>query len=294
MAVDEAYLAGMGSFQDEGGRFREDFVRPPVSTEMTLGVLSRPTGPSRTLGWVLCPAFGSEQMHLLHLETLAARALASAGFPVLRFHGRGYGDSESSAEPTLSSHLADAADAVRFLQEFADVANVGVIGARLGGAVAMTTAVELGLRYVAMWQPAVDGRSIIRDARWRGAIAGMLGRDEVDASSSTSAAGPGIEAMDLLAVARRFSGWSLLIAASSSGALPSDLTGIVRELEAGGRSSVQILRDQFATRFGGPHHRYVEGKPYKQDVRRSLDRQIAHATAAWAGTLPTLVEDGSS
>ena len=42
-----------------------------------------------------CPSFAMEQIHLGRMEVVMARVLAAAGFPVLRYHGQGYGDSQA-------------------------------------------------------------------------------------------------------------------------------------------------------------------------------------------------------
>src|SRR5439155_562777 len=150
----------------------------------TVAVLSRPLGQSSSVGWVVCHSFGMEQIHLGRLDVLAARALAAAGFPVLRFHGQGYGDSEKGADAIgLSSHLAENADAVRLLQEQEGVERVGVLGARFGGMVAALVADRLDLPLMALWDPSVRGNLYIRDLLRRELLSKMAaGEDEVGPS----------------------------------------------------------------------------------------------------------------
>src|SRR5205823_2231940 len=100
-------------------------------------VLYEPLGEHRSAGWVICHSFGQEHSHLMEHEVVAARALASAGFPTLRYHGQGYGDSMGHpGEATLESHVGDALGAVDVLLGRTGIHDVGVLGARFGGAVA--------------------------------------------------------------------------------------------------------------------------------------------------------------
>src|SRR3989442_15031247 len=132
MATRTAALERHGRYEDRQAGISEEFLQPVLGGERTVAVLSRPLGQSSSVGWVVCHSFGMEQIHLGRLDVLAARALAAAGFPVLRFHGQGYGDSEKGADAIgLSSHLAENADAVRLLQEEEGVGGVGALGARL-------------------------------------------------------------------------------------------------------------------------------------------------------------------
>src|SRR5439155_21402197 len=97
-------------------------------------------------------------------DAFMARTLAAAGFPVLRFHGQGYGDSERDmSDIGLSSHLADATDAVALMAAQDDVHEVGIMGARLGGMVAALVADAQTLPYLAIWDPVVAGAQYMRD-----------------------------------------------------------------------------------------------------------------------------------
>src|SRR5688572_11635195 len=106
MALDEALLGAHRRFEDPALGYSEEFLQPTLGGRKTVAVLSLPLQSRQPLGWVICHSFGIEQVHLGRLDTMVARALAGAGFPVVRFHGRGYGDSEGSVEEiSLSSHL---------------------------------------------------------------------------------------------------------------------------------------------------------------------------------------------
>src|SRR5439155_191024 len=127
-----------------------------------VAVLSRPLERRRAVGWVICHSFAQEHYRLYRTDVAVARALASTGFLVLRYHGQGYGDSEGRMEDiTLSSHLADARDAVRTMRE-QGLEAVGVIGTRFGGTIAAMVADELGAHALAVVDPVMSGREFMR------------------------------------------------------------------------------------------------------------------------------------
>lgn len=82
-------------------------------------------------------AIGVEQLTLYRQEVLAARAAAARGFPVLRYHARGHGDSAgSAADVTLASLVTDARAAADEARRRAGRAQVVWLGVRLGALVA--------------------------------------------------------------------------------------------------------------------------------------------------------------
>jgi alpha-beta hydrolase superfamily lysophospholipase len=80
---------------------------------------------------------GVEQITLYRQEVLAARAAAARGFPVLRFHARGHGDSGGvSADVTLASLVADARAAADEARRRSRRHQVVWLGVRMGALVA--------------------------------------------------------------------------------------------------------------------------------------------------------------
>ena len=139
---------------------REEFMRANLGGGNSVAVLSSPLGDRRALGWVICHSFGLEQGDLQSVETPLARQLSANGFPVLRYHGQGYGDSDFPAERvSLQSHLTDALDAAGTLTDKTGVSSVGLIGARFGATVASLIADRLNATALVMWDPVINGRS---------------------------------------------------------------------------------------------------------------------------------------
>jgi uncharacterized protein len=102
------------------------------------GLLHEPADAPSRLGFVLSHPFGEEKLWSHRVFVSLARALALRGHPVLRFDFTGAGDSDgSSADTSLSSHLADLGAAVETLaSRRPDVQRVGLIGLRFGASVA--------------------------------------------------------------------------------------------------------------------------------------------------------------
>lgn len=305
--IDRALLERHRRFEDERLGVREEFLQPTIGGKGTVAVLSRPLGPSLPIGWVVCHSFGLEQIHLGRLDVLAARHLAAAGFPVLRYHGQGYGDSEDvETEIGLTSHLRDAADAVELMQGQNGVRRVGVMGAKLGGMVAARIADRLDLDLLGLWEPVVRGAQFARDllrARLFSEMVGALAQESVsdvnqlrkDLSSQgwvdinglrlTQGAHDQIAGADLVADLTRFRGAALLVGVSRSGRPGPALSKLRDHLEGlGARCTLEVLSHPLAAQFGQFHFQTVEGGRGKRDVHLELHEQIASTTAAWAAS----------
>jgi uncharacterized protein len=105
------------------------------------GFLHVPDGAEKRPGLVLCHGFGGSCRGAGHPEL--AKALAAAGYVVLRFDFRGCGQSEGTrGDVIVDEEIADLRHALDFLlaQPQVDTARIGVIGASLGGSVAIEVA----------------------------------------------------------------------------------------------------------------------------------------------------------
>jgi pimeloyl-ACP methyl ester carboxylesterase len=296
--IDLALIERHRRFEDPAAGIAEEFVTPVIGGAETIGVLTRPTGPSRDVGWVICHSFGEEQSHLYRLDVMAARGLAAVGFPVLRFHGQGYGDSAGSVEDVdVASHLADAADAVDALRERTDVRSIGVAGARFGGTVAALTADRLDLPMMALWQPVSDGAAYVR-AILRGRALSRLAREghaepvaedelrlrlsrqgflDVNGLFLSARASEQLDAVDLVRDLRRFQGRCLLVSVTRSGRSDPTDEVLAARLEGLGATCdrSRVVHPQ-APRFG--RSRANRGV----DPVHELDERIVERTVAWS------------
>src|SRR5262249_34932224 len=155
---DVALLASHRQYEDKRTGITEEFLQPTLQGVRTVAVLSRPLGPARPVGWVICHSLALEQVHLARMEVVVARTLAAAGFPVLRYHTRGYGDSDGGEGVGLGTHLADATEAVELMRRVGGVERIGMLGARFGGTVAALVADRLDLDLLGLWEPVTRGQ----------------------------------------------------------------------------------------------------------------------------------------
>ena len=113
------------------------------SSGITLrGTLHAPEGPAPSrAGLILCHGFGGSSNGAGHPEL--ARTLERAGYAVLRFDFRGCGASDGERGRVICmEEVEDVRAAIGFLQAqpSVDASKIGLIGASLGGSVALTAA----------------------------------------------------------------------------------------------------------------------------------------------------------
>jgi pimeloyl-ACP methyl ester carboxylesterase len=305
MGIDLELLQQHRRFEDPVAGLSEEFIQARLGLGRTVGVLSRPLGPSSSIGWVICHSYGIEQIHLGRMDVIAARALASAGFPVFRFFGQGYGDSEFGMERVgLSSHLAEAEDAVDLMRRIDGIEQVGLLGARFGAAVAAMTADRLHLTYLGLWDPVVRGSQYLRDLFRSEILSGIVESGEGDGAVQlqrineelrsagwteirgwplSRVAHDEISAVDLEQALARFSGSALIVAVSRTAKIPSHLSGLSDTITAGGGTvSLEVVTDPFASQFGQFRWRTVDGGTSKRDTQLELNEKVAQVTSAWA------------
>lgn len=274
--------------------------------------MSVPLGEALPIGWVVCHSFAMEQLHLGRLDVSVARALASAGFPVLRYHGQGYGDSEHGMDGIgLSSHVADALDAVAFLRAELGVQEVGVLGSRFGGTVATLVARQASLPYLVACEPVVSGSRFMLEflstrvlSEWSGtAVRGQEGEGasgmaslrqqlatrgwaDVKGFPLHSSAHDEIAGVDLSSQLLEYRGRTLLISISRTDRPSVNLRKLVERVRAEGLDcSIEIIQDRLAPQFGQFHFQTVDGGRAKVDVQVDLEAEIARRIQAWTGAL---------
>ena len=310
MPVDLDLIERHVSYDDPGSGVREEFVRPVLGGARTVAVLSRPVGESAPIGFVICPSFGPEHTQLNGLEVVVARAMAGAGFPVLRYHSQGYGDSEGTPEAiTPASHLADAADAVRFLSERLDGLPVGTLGGLFGAVVAALTAEALALPAVGMWEPAPEGdryaERLLRNLALQ-EIAAARNQDRpqpplsvlrqrlvdpgvVDAQgfAFTRAADEELRTFSLPDRLASFRGASLVLVVSRSGRPGRTGLTLHEHLDRlGGQATLRSLHDKLVRPLGTYRFVGFPDRPGRLDTQFRLNSEIAAATVEWARSLP--------
>lgn len=130
------------------------------------GVSYQPT--ASTVGAVvICPAILSEYDHTYSIDVSLARALATRGIAVHRFHYRGSGHSDGEpSEMTFETMLEDALRATERFSRQVGVEEPAILGVRFGSLVAAAVADAGGGSPLVLWEPALSGRTYFREA-WR-------------------------------------------------------------------------------------------------------------------------------
>jgi pimeloyl-ACP methyl ester carboxylesterase len=301
MIIEDKRLTEWRRFADPAGGFQEEFLQPEVEGNKLLATLSRPLGESRPVGWVICHSFGIEQIHLGRLEVTAARDLAAAGYPVLRYSGRGYGDSEASAwDVTLDSHVQDATEMVALMRGLERVEAVGLIGVRFGGMVAGIVADRTGSQYLVAYEAIMDAGRFMSQLVRSGAMSAIVGKKathrpvkeikeslltqgwaDLGGLALTRECFEGMQGVRLIDAMRRFSGNALLISVNTTGTLGAEPVRLAQHIESlGGSCKVTALKH--LTVFG--RFQYGEGPAnavHKVDTLHELSQRLSEQTVSW-------------
>lgn len=138
-------------------------------------VLHRPLADP-VAGVLICCSVMSEFVANYRREVLLARALASQGVAVQRFHYRGTGNSDGGeAEAHLASMVHDAATVLEGFQRRTGLGRVVLLGTRWGGLVAAAPAAQRPGSPLVLWEPVTDGSRYFREM-----IRGRLVREMKD------------------------------------------------------------------------------------------------------------------
>jgi pimeloyl-ACP methyl ester carboxylesterase len=224
---------------------------------------------------------------------------------VLRFHARGYGDSDPlPGHVTLETHLEDAAQAVDLLRRTVDIAAVGLTGFRFGGTIAALIADHLAddpipVSALALWEPVVRGRIYAQSLLRLGVMTELIsrGREEgatepIDVLRERGALDVqgfplGVEAFEQMSTVdlrndlAAFRG-SSLIGQVSKGASPrTDLQNLATHLtELGGSCRFEVLRHPQAHKLGRPRFRGLANGG-KADTQADLTDNLIELTTSW-------------
>jgi pimeloyl-ACP methyl ester carboxylesterase len=187
---------------DESGGFREEATFFGSGRARLFGVLHRPEDPP-VGGVVICPSIYAEFMAGYRMDVAVARALASRGLAVQRFHYRGVGHSDGEAsEMTFATMVEDARTAAERLASETGVTRLAFLGTRFGALIAASMAAERRECPLVLVEPVLDAKRFFRDA-WRAFLIRSLRAGATDAppSPGLSVALAQEEAVDILGYA---------------------------------------------------------------------------------------------
>jgi pimeloyl-ACP methyl ester carboxylesterase len=172
--------------------------------------MHEPEAPARPRAFVICPPFGHEYLQFHRALRLLGNLLCEAGFPVLRFDLHGCGDSSGDAAGwSMDRWFTDTCEAVDELRRRTGIEDIGLIGLRLGGAIATrVAAARPDIERLVLWDPVFDGTAYLTEMRamqdtmlsYAHVIPDAKGsRDEVLGYALPSALATDIEGVDLTA-----------------------------------------------------------------------------------------------
>ena len=135
-----------------------------ASERPLFGAYHPPHGaPGKALGIVVCPPLGVEGLRAQRALRQLATMLAKSGIHVLRFDFYGTGDSSGTCEEgSIGLWLEDIDTARQELAEIASIEQLGLVGLRMGGALAaLSAAASPDLNRLVLWDPVVDGAAYV-------------------------------------------------------------------------------------------------------------------------------------
>ena len=181
-------------------------------------------------GLVFCDPFAEEKKCSHRVLVEAARSFCTADIGSLRFDYRGTGDSPGEfGEATPEQWVEDIVAAARHLRDYYHVGTVGLLGLRLGGALALqAVAADAPADFLILWEPVLSGKQYLAQNLRRSLIKAMLTDEDKFNSSQVKASlqqqyfdfdgylissemRRQIEAIDLLRTTERFVGPSLTV-----------------------------------------------------------------------------------
>lgn len=126
-----------------------------------------PSESDRRVGVVLCYPAGQEYIRSHRAFLQLALRLSAAGFHTLRFDYSGCGDSALGSEHgDLGLWTQDTVTALLELREGGDLSRLCLIGLRVGGSIALLTALEQGgVEDLILWDPILNGREYLKEIR---------------------------------------------------------------------------------------------------------------------------------
>ena len=308
MAIDLESLTQRRRYEDPEAGLSEEFLERRLGPGRAFGLLSAPLGERRSVGWVIVPSIGPEHGNLRRLETLIARSLAVAGFPVLRIRPDLHPVRGALGEIDLSARISEVDDAASVMAGESGVSSVGLLGVLFGGTVAAVVAERLGAPGLVLVEPVTRGKRYVRETVRRQAVAELIAAAEEQERGELVEAGPARRPLDELAAAgettirglrlsqpeferiseidlvqsmRTFPGNSLLVGISPSGTASPAIRTLHAHLETlGGDVTLELLEDPLPAPFG--EYYYRNAGPIRLDTRLELDKRITGVTTAWA------------
>jgi pimeloyl-ACP methyl ester carboxylesterase len=163
-----------------------------------LGHIDCPQTSYGSLGVVIVPAFGWEDVCSYRPLRFLGQTFAANGIPALRFDLPGTGDSSGDARDSglFDAWIRSIGDAAAELRAATRVQDIAVVGINLGAMLALMAAARGShLQDLVLWGPAASGRAALRELR---AFANMARSEYANDEPSPPQPIPGLEVAGFL------------------------------------------------------------------------------------------------
>jgi len=197
-----------------------------------LGHIDLPETPCESLGVIIVPPFGWEDISSYRPLRFLGKALAESGIPALRFDLPGTGDSSGSALDTglFEAWIQSVDDAAAELRGATGVEDVAAVGIRLGAMLAVSAAGRgSNLQDLVLWGATGSGRAMLRELH---AFGNMERLEPANGDASPTQPIPGLEI------------GGFLINPETKSAL--EALGLTALRDIGGRRVLWLTRDDLA------------------------------------------------
>jgi len=131
-----------------------------------LGHIDVPQEAGGSLGVLIVPSFGWEDVCSYRPLRFVAQTFAAEGIPAMRFDLPGTGDSSGDARDSglFDAWVRSVGDAAEELRAATGVEQVAVVGVRTGAMLALIAATRgANLQDLILWSPAATGRALLRE-----------------------------------------------------------------------------------------------------------------------------------
>lgn len=231
-----------------------------VGGRKLFGIFAKPRDQVVDTGFVICHPYGEEKQYSHRILTRFARRLAEHGISSLRFDCTGYGDSEGLLEDsTLRSQVQETLAAIARARDDFGVKKITLLGLRWGGSLAAHVAEECAdLAALVLWSPIITGSSYVDQLLRRSQLAALatkarpLNKEEswrrlrshgyidVEGNKLTGGTAKEMASLNLVDVAKTYSGRVLLAGTTKTGTENSESTKLADAYRNSGAILEQI------------------------------------------------------
>ncbi len=190
------FVSAATSSADSDPKVRHGYLPGAATTRPVFVSYHPPQPPLRNVGYVICPPLAWEAIQSYVSLRRLAEQLAAAGFPTLRVHYDGTGESlgDDDDPGRVAAWLESIGRAASTLAATPGVQSVALVGMRLGATLAAALARDVALRALVLWEPCVRGGDYARELQILSSAAPGVTRVSLEGDAPASVASGAVEA----------------------------------------------------------------------------------------------------